>query len=803
MPPIYFKLTKLNGLTRKATFQELPSWPELSVKLHTLFDIPIDKVGVSYLDNDNDEITASSEEELQDYYQSLYRPGSAIKLNVFDITVNREQPHIVTPERQTGFGIGADAFEFIDHTWPGISAADMARIPSDGPHAFVEVLSSDASGIGKDQPADIDFESEDAQSTVHPFTYADKGKQRARSSSFGASSTISVLGAENPEKPPIHVADHNQRLSVSQSEKRENDEDIVVAAQSTPKAPTQELETPARETSTNDILQANENIDDPPLPSLDDPAAPNNASTSLSHDIAALLQTFTQVIASHPELSEGIRNIMNNATRGTYWQSHRDALSQAVSGLSQSVDPHEIEAEVGRRVANALGTIFRSLSSAVNSHNADATASDSGAQPVPDAQPFEPTAAPQTTDSARGDGNPAATSQPYHWPRGVMYGPPPWWSNHGRQPGVPPLLAHAFPPGVPLPPPPHAFVPPLPPHPTYPIYDPRHFAPPPGPPPAPQQSGGQQSQQVPPTAAGSAPGPPPTDQQLGGASYPPPPSTGPPPPRGMGQTRGQGAWFGRGRHIHHRFGSQGGFYPIPPPPPIQTSTPPPPPPPPAPAVAPTDVPSQAETAAPEVPRVQTYNPFFDPAKVDIKAGEQQLREGIEQAKRAYKAQKDAYRLLREERKKEKERETQVFEEAPAKIDIASLSLGETPRVGPSRLGGDNWSSDTDLLNTGLPRRNHTHLGHGSNARRTEKKPEDLAARAHGRVAKRLADMGFSESSFPDLPGKIKAAMPVNGVISKEREDDVVTSLLEELLARSGRSPVASGSKDLYSGGAWQ
>lgn len=73
-------------------------------------------------------------------------------------------------------------------------------------------------------------------------------------------------------------------------------------------------------------------------------------------------------------------------------------------------------------------------------------------------------------------------------------------------------------------------------------------------------------------------------------------------------------------------------------------------------------------------------------------------------------------------------------------DIASLSLGEAPRVGPSRLGGDNWSSDTDLLNAGLPRRNHTHLGHGSNARRTEKKPEDLAARAHGRVAKRLADV---------------------------------------------------------------
>ncbi|KAF5312027.1 hypothetical protein D9619_002828 [Psilocybe cf. subviscida] len=802
MPPIHFKLTKLNGLTRKVTFHQLPSWPELSAKLHILFDIPLDKVGVSYLDSDNDEITASSEEELQDYYQSSYTPGSAIKLSVVDITVNRDQPNIVLPERQTGFGVGADAFEFIDHTWPGISAVDMARVPSDGPHAFIEVLASDASGIGKDHPTDTDFESEDAQSTVHPFTFADKGKQRARSSSFGAASTISVLGAENPEKPPIHVADHNQRLAVPQSERGGNEEATGIAAQSTPKAPTRGLETPALEPTADDSLQATVNVDDPPLPSLDDPATPNNASTSLSHDVAALLQTFTQVIASHPELSEGVRNIMNNATQGTYWQSHRDALSQAVSGLSQSVDPQEIEAEAGRRVSNALGTIFRSLSSAVNTNpaNVDGTAPDSGAQPVPDAQPSESAAAPQTGDNANRDSNPAA-NVPYRWPGNVVYGPPGWWSHHGRQPGLPHLHPHAFSPGVPLPPPPppHAFVPQPFAHPAYPPYDPRLYVPPSGPPP--QQAGAQQSGQVPPTAEGSAPASQPTDQQSGSTSYAPPLGP-PPPPRGMGPTRATGAWFGRGRHIHHRFGTNGGFYPIPPPPPIQTSTPPPPPPPPVAAVPSMDAPSQADTSAPEAPRVHTYNPFFDPAKVDIKAGEQQLREGIEQAKRAYKAQKEAYRMLREERKKEKERENQVFEEPPAKIDIASLSLGETPRVGPSRLGGDNWSSDTDNLNTGLPRRNHTHLGHGSNARRTEKKPEDLAARAQGRVAKRLADMGFSESSFPDLPGKIKTAMPVNGIISKEREDDVVTTLLEELLARSGRSPVASGSQDLYTGGAW-
>lgn len=56
-------------------------------------------------------------------------------------------------------------------------------------------------------------------------------------------------------------------------------------------------------------------------------------------------------------------------------------------------------------------------------------------------------------------------------------------------------------------------------------------------------------------------------------------------------------------------------------------------------------------------------------------------------------------------------------------------------------------------------------------------------------------MGFSENAYPTLPEKIKAQMPPNGTtISKEAEDDVVTTLLEEFLApTSSRPNVASGS----------
>ena len=59
-------------------------------------------------------------------------------------------------------------------------------------------------------------------------------------------------------------------------------------------------------------------------------------------------------------------------------------------------------------------------------------------------------------------------------------------------------------------------------------------------------------------------------------------------------------------------------------------------------------------------------------------------------------------------------------------------------------------------------------------------------------------MGFSETSHPDLPEKIKASIPHDKVLTKENEDDIVTTLLEGLLAVSPRAttpktPVASGS----------
>jgi Wiskott-Aldrich syndrome protein len=65
-------------------------------------------------------------------------------------------------------------------------------------------------------------------------------------------------------------------------------------------------------------------------------------------------------------------------------------------------------------------------------------------------------------------------------------------------------------------------------------------------------------------------------------------------------------------------------------------------------------------------------------------------------------------------------------------------------------------------------------------------------------------MGFTENAYPSLPTKIKTQMPPTGVVNKDGEDDIVTTLLEELLSMSPK-PAASGSgmrKDRDIPGAW-
>ena len=82
-----FKLTKTNGLTRRVTFPTRPTWSLLSGRIANLYDIAIEKIAVSYIDSDGDNVTLSSDGELQDFYLSPFiADKDTIKFAVHDLS---------------------------------------------------------------------------------------------------------------------------------------------------------------------------------------------------------------------------------------------------------------------------------------------------------------------------------------------------------------------------------------------------------------------------------------------------------------------------------------------------------------------------------------------------------------------------------------------------------------------------------------------------------------------------------------------------------------------------------------------
>lgn len=174
---------------------------------------------------------------------------------------------------------------------------------------------------------------------------------------------------------------------------------------------------------------------------------------------------------------------------------------------------------------------------------------------------------------------------------------------------------------------------------------------------------------------------------------------------------------------------------------------------------------------------------------------QELRAQVELAKYNYKTEKERYRKERDERRKERERthgETNVAEglkkfedEAPPPTaQIVSNARGPYPQ----------------LEMVSVPHRHNTYSGPPTRRNAVE----GTEGRAVQRISRRLADMGFTENAYPSIPTKIKTQMPPAGIVNKDSEDDIVTTLLEELLSMSPK-PGASGSglrRDRDIPGAW-
>jgi hypothetical protein len=360
MAPTYFKFTIPEGVNRRLTFSEPPTWSLLASKLNFLYGISLDNVGVSYVDNDNDEITVSSDEELQDFYKMSHQAGQVIKFAVVDLHVshnNAGKPFELPSFNRNPFD--GDAFEFIGE-WERFPSVLEEERSKSGPHAFVEVLSSNNSVV-HDHIHQMDTNIDDDHSTAQP-PLSNKGK--GRSLSFGAASITSVLEEETSHKHPIHVYDLNSRKDEEGKDNSFDDPSahIHVAAQSTPKVQAKNIDD-NRDTEETTPPKAVE-VEDPPLPSLDEsPAAATSAS--LIQDLASLVHDAAQVVSSNPELSEGLRNIGRNINSGTYWTTHREALSNIVNGTSNPPSTEgrrQVDEAAVLRLTSVVADFFRTLS---------------------------------------------------------------------------------------------------------------------------------------------------------------------------------------------------------------------------------------------------------------------------------------------------------------------------------------------------------------------------------------------------------------------------------------------------------
>ncbi|KAF9056095.1 hypothetical protein BJ165DRAFT_1430833, partial [Panaeolus papilionaceus] len=376
MPLIQFKLTSSAGVTRLAIFNEAPTWDALAAKLHSLFGIPIESVGVSYVDNECDEITLSSQEELEDYYAYADKPD-LIKFAVVDLLSPRDSILKTTTDHsefdQDTFG--NDNFELLDPDWqslPKVSSSDITLQDNDEDRTnpFAQVVSSDVSGF--DARNHVISESGD---DVDTFKSLDKGKAKATEEA-----------PDHVPGGPLYDLDAPSVVGIA------SDFSSEPLSESTPKAKATAVD------ATHSSLPTESAREDPPLPPLDE----HPASATLSDDITALINAFTQAVRGHPELSEGVSKILRNITTGTYWQDHRERLSKAARDLQDDSNQPDVDADASKRLVDSIDQMLRSFSvggaasAATNATDADSeevkeAEEDQTSSPPKVAEPSEPT----------------------------------------------------------------------------------------------------------------------------------------------------------------------------------------------------------------------------------------------------------------------------------------------------------------------------------------------------------------------------------------------------------------------------
>ncbi|KAG6879110.1 hypothetical protein C0992_005087, partial [Termitomyces sp. T32_za158] len=431
MAPVNFKLTEPDGLTRRVVFSDKPSWSTFAQKVELLFGIPFEQVSVSYIDADKDQVTLSSQEELDDFYATSYTDGQAVKFTVQNLPIARLQRTLSRNQSRNTIGIGAFDIEDDWQTLPMPPTSELQglflpNVFSEGQtHGFVETLDSDRDTTIKDVGSshrERSISSASSSPFIPSIGSLDKGKQKAVSED-DVSSTGSVIGEDAPPKPPVHVFDFQTPITPDAAF------DYPCApAESTPKADPQTLNNAGVQVVDVDQDATSNSKDGPTgcaLPIQND--SDSTASTSFLNDLNSFFTTFSNVIVAHPELSEGMRNILRNTLNGTYWQAHRDNMTQAVHDLARETGDaaealrKETEDAARRRVTDALGGVFRSLSDTLQPPHLNVSSSSGPAstqstkkleavKPVRNETPTRPSA-----PGAPSESNPRERQGSGHW----------------------------------------------------------------------------------------------------------------------------------------------------------------------------------------------------------------------------------------------------------------------------------------------------------------------------------------------------------------------------------------------------
>ncbi|CCM03124.1 uncharacterized protein FIBRA_05245 [Fibroporia radiculosa] len=812
-----------DGLTRKFVDAVPPSWEKLASRIHSLYHIPLVDVAVSYLDVDNDEVTLSSEEEIQDYYRTLVVPPGGepiyLKFAVHDMGSERNKPLPATPRGSTyrnTFGQSIPMMFEVEDGWQGVASGfgsvftgQSDPLADDGPHAYVEVIESDIDGsrVQDNQSAVSVADSELTGSTP----LAGKGKGKVSKVSSSGSSTESVVSSRRPEKYPIHVMDMNSA----------NVKDVSSTRMSSPTASrgesTRGESTPKASASVASSTSA-EAAPDPPLPDLSDTPPTPTPTANLANDVANLFSTLSTVFASHPELSEGVRNLVRNASDGTYWHTHRDAVARAADEIRRSYASsadlrgsarRAAEEAAGRRIAEAIANVVRVIGDVTNNTpRANATSTPRAERDSPgffrEAPPSFSTNNPSSTPAseqrrASGDGSPTpflaqhvrkdSSRSTFGHGRGFDRGPQVSRKYNDisslleAEPA--PSLTPCVPP--PVPPPPHVAPPPPPPPPL----PPRPPSPTPGPNTS-SQSASVRQQTLPPGYGSfgrerqAHPVPEwPSHRHYphpwGPYYYPPPPPPPPPPPHHLGR-RMHDRWL-----RHYRSPSDVWDRPIPVPPPRAEWT------------------GMGLSTDLDIDDLDSPDSSLEHAEISMygitqspKESPEKMKESLQTAKELYKAEKEKYRRERVERRKNKERWLNVSGEgaqiSTSDDDHPSAAGQRQEVVGSSEPATQIISAARgqfpQLEMYSIPIRRH-HTMHGTGYHRTAGPSFAPAVEA---ITRRLGDMGFTTELYPSIPAQVNARIPRDGELSKDAEDAIVMEVLEILLLRSPvKAPEASGS----------